>query len=76
MKKLLSLVLVLILSLSVCTSAFAQETVYPITVVDHTGREVTIEKEPQKLVSGYYISTSLLIALGLEDKLVCHNCNW
>lgn len=43
---------------------------YPITVTDQAGREVTIEEEPQKLVSGYYISTSLLIALDLEDKLV------
>ncbi len=43
---------------------------YPITVTDQAGREVTIEKEPQKLVSGYYISTSLLIALDLDDRLV------
>ncbi len=43
---------------------------YPITVTDHAGREVVIEEEPQKLVSGYYISTSLLIALDLDDKLV------
>ena len=28
------------------------------------------EEEPQKLVSGYYISTSLMIALELDDKLV------
>lgn len=45
-------------------------TQYPITVTDQAGREVTIESEPQKLVSGYYISTSLLIALDLDDKLV------
>ena len=43
---------------------------YPVTVTDHAGREVVIEEEPQKLVSGYYISTSLLIALDLEEKLV------
>lgn len=43
---------------------------YPIAVTDHAGREVVIEEEPQKLVSGYYISTSLLIALDLDDKLV------
>ncbi len=42
---------------------------YPVTVTDQLGREVVIEQEPEKLVSGYYISTSLLIALGLEDKL-------
>ena len=43
---------------------------YPITVTDHAGREVVIEEEPQKLVSGYYISTSLLIALDLDERLV------
>lgn len=43
---------------------------YPITVTDHAGREVVIEEEPQKLISGYYISTSLLIALDLDEKLV------
>jgi len=43
---------------------------YPITVTDHAGRQVTIEDEPQKLVSGYYISTSLLIALELDEKMV------
>lgn len=43
---------------------------YPITVTDHAGREVVIEEEPQRLVSGYYISTSLLIALDLDEKLV------
>ena len=45
-------------------------TQYPITITDQAGREVTIEDEPQKLVSGYYISTSLLIALDLDEKLV------
>lgn len=43
---------------------------YPVTITDHAGREVVIEEEPQKLVSGYYISTSLLIALDLDDRLV------
>ena len=43
---------------------------YPMTLVDQTGREVVIEEEPESIVSGYYISTSLLIALDQEDKLV------
>lgn len=43
---------------------------YPLTVVDQAGREVTIESEPQTIVSGYYISTSLVLALGQGDKLV------
>ena len=43
---------------------------YPVTITDHAGREVVIEEAPVKLVSGYYISTSLLIALDLDAKLV------
>ena len=52
------------------TTAPTTPTHYPLTLTDHAGREVVIEKEPQKLVSGYYISTSLLIALDLDEKLV------
>ena len=43
---------------------------YPLTVTDQLGREVTIESEPKTLASGYYISTSLLIALDVKDELV------
>ncbi len=43
--------------------------VYPLTVTDQAGREVVIEKKPEKLVSGYYISTSALISLGLKDRI-------
>ena len=43
---------------------------YPITVTDQAGREVIIEEEPQRLISAYYITTSLLMALDLEDRMV------
>lgn len=43
---------------------------YPMTVTDQAGREVTISAQPAKIVSGYYISTSACIALGLEDAMV------
>ena len=55
----------MLLSCAVCTAEGC-----PVTLVDQAGREVTIEDVPERLVSGYYISTSLLIALGLEDQLV------
>ncbi len=52
-------------------AAAAEQTAhYPVTVTDQAGRQVTIGQEPETLVSGYYISTSLLIALGLDDRLV------
>ena len=82
MKKLISLLLVLamLLSFAACSQtdkpkettpeATAAPSHYPVKVTDYAGREVVIEKEPQKLVSGYYISTSLLIALNLDEKLV------
>lgn len=41
-----------------------------VTLTDQAGRAVTIEKEPQRIVSGYYITTSLLIALDKQDSLV------
>lgn len=48
----------------------ASATEYPVTVTDQLGREVVIEKEPETIVSGYYISSSLLIALGQQERLV------
>lgn len=67
MKRIVSIFIALIMLLTM-VSAGAEG--FPVTVVDQAGREVTIESEPQTLVSGYYISSSLLIALGQADKLV------
>lgn len=81
MKKLLSLLLAVVMVFSIAACAkndpagsaadnVVSVTQYPVTVTDQAGREVTIEEEPQRLVSGYYISTSALIALDLDEKLV------
>ena len=74
MKKMLALLLVMTMMLPVAafgqTASAGENAHYPVVVTDHAGREVTIEAEPQKLVSGYYISTSLLIALDLDEKMV------
>ena len=66
MKRFLSMLLALslLLSLTVCVQA------QPVVLTDMAGREVSIEAVPERIVSGYYISTSTLIALGLSDKLV------
>lgn len=61
--------LLLIICLLAMGAAFA-EPAFPVTVTDAAGREITIEAAPEKLVTGYYISTSVLIALGLKDALV------
>ena len=81
MKKLIALLLALCMALSfaACGQTGAAETPtgpeetaghYPVTVTDHAGRQVVIEDEPQRLVSGYYISSSALIALELDEKMV------
>ena len=66
MKKLISLLLALSLVLSLGLWAVAEGT----ALTDQLGRTVTLEQTPERIVSGYYISSSALIALGLEDKLV------
>lgn len=76
MKKLLTILLslLMIISLAACNSKDTEkETVgeyYPVTIIDQAQREITIDSTPIKVVSGYYISTSLLIALNQNDKLV------
>ena len=42
---------------------------YPLTLTDQTGRTITIPKKPERIVSGYYITTSTLIALGAKDRI-------
>lgn len=64
MKKSVALLLMLVFMLS-ASIALA----YPRVLTDQAGREVTIEKEPERIVSGYYISTSACIALGLEARM-------
>ncbi len=46
------------------------EGTFPVTITDHLDREITIEQKPERLVSGYYVSTSMLISLGLKDSVV------
>ncbi len=43
---------------------------YPVTITDHAGRDVVIEAEPQRLISCYYITSSLMIALNLDENMV------
>ena len=42
----------------------------PIVLTDQAGRTVTLEEPAQRIVSAYYLSSSLLIALGAEDRVV------
>lgn len=44
--------------------------VFPVTVTDDAGREVTVEAEPQRIVSLAPANTEIVAALGLLDRLV------
>lgn len=47
----------------------ASETEYPLVVKDVTGEEITIEKEPERIVSTSTSDTETLFALGLADNI-------
>lgn len=47
-----------------------KETSYPLTIEDASGREVTIEEEPERIVSTSPSETEILFALGLGEKIV------
>jgi len=49
------------------TSTFS---VFPNEVIDHAGRRVYIETEPQRIVSLAPSNTEIMFAIGLGDKLV------
>lgn len=42
----------------------------PIVIIDHLAREVKLDKPAERIVSGYYIPTSMLLSLGLKDNIV------
>ncbi|KKI90615.1 iron ABC transporter substrate-binding protein [Bacillus sp. SA1-12] len=46
------------------------DTAFPVTVVDGTGEEVIIEKEPETIVSVIPSNTEITFALGQGDKLI------
>jgi iron complex transport system substrate-binding protein len=47
-----------------------KEAVYPLTVKDQMGRDVTIEKLPERIISLAPSNTEILFALGLGEKVV------
>ncbi len=52
------------------TQAPAETERTAITLVDMAGREVTLEKEAETIVSCYYITTYACMALGVADRIV------
>lgn len=82
MKKLITTILLLLsfcVAMTACQSVPSgeaasvtekAESAWPMTLTDQAGRTTVIPKQPERIVSGYYISTSTLIALGLKDKIL------
>ena len=76
MKKLLAvmLTLMMVFAFTACgsesTSEGTEATGYPMTIVDSSGAEVSLESEPEKIVSLSPSCTEILYALGLGDKMV------
>ncbi len=77
----LAVVFALAIPLTGCTTAgpVAEETAadspvsqeaFPVTVTDDAGRTVTVESEPQRIVSLAPSNTEIVAALGLLDRLV------
>jgi len=52
------------------TDQASQMTEYPLTIADATGKTITIEKAPQRIVSTSPAETEILFALGLGDEIV------
>lgn len=48
----------------------AQGETFPVTITDGAGRQVTVEREPQRIISLAPSNTEILFALGLGDKVV------
>ncbi len=75
-----SIALVLLLALAVLATGCGGATAgpatgsgqgaFPLTVTDDAGRTVTIDKEPQRIISLSASNTELVYAVGLQSKLV------
>jgi len=50
--------------------AIAAEGAFPLTLIDDEGTEVTIESEPQRIISLSPANTEIVYALGAGDRLV------
>lgn len=51
-------------------AATESSSTFPLTLTDETGREISLPKEPRRLVSLSASNTEILFALGLGDRVV------
>lgn len=50
-------------------------TIYPLTIKDYTGKEVTIPAEPQRIITLFPSNTEILFELELDDKVIAVTVN-
>ncbi|NLG26108.1 MAG: ABC transporter substrate-binding protein [Clostridiales bacterium] len=62
--------MVLALALALALSCAAAAAGFPVTLVDGGGREVTLDSQPQKIVSLSPSNTEILFALGVGDRVI------
>ncbi len=62
--------LFLLITILFLFTAFTAAAEFPVTLTDDFGHEVTIEEEPERIVSMTPSTTEILYALGLEDRIV------
>ena len=46
------------------------KTIYPVKITDSYGKEITLSKEPEKIISAAPNITEIIFKIGAEDKLV------
>jgi iron complex transport system substrate-binding protein len=69
-KRLFSGIVLLLLIAATLLPVPSSATTYPLTVTDDLGRNITISKEPERIISLAPSNTEILFALGLGDKIV------
>ena len=52
------------------TEVEQQDAQFPVTLTDALGKEITIEKAPEKIISLAPSNTEILFALGLDEQIV------
>ncbi len=61
---------ILLMSLAACGRAPAKSETGGITLVDQAGRQISLEKPAETIVSCYYITTYAAMALGVSDRII------
>ncbi|MDQ0149441.1 ABC transporter substrate-binding protein [Eubacterium multiforme] len=74
MKKFTAIMIAIMMSLTLFTGCFnkdkASSNNKTIEVEDQLGRKVKVKSDAKRIISSYYISTSILVSLGAQDQVV------